>query len=236
MNKPRETFHCKPSIQIQGSWMIGLSSLEVYNSIFNITTDNNQFEHYKDPLDSGFSFTELKDKIAELLDLSPNTPEDLEHKATGPNIIKAYRALSKEESQTDGQYYLLLNYIQSPFRDFESYLRISTGLNEDDIHLIIKQYHSKFITHEISPGIYTIEDISEVLSRGFEKEFEIRGKIQPNTEYDKSDSIIIEGDNNTMKTKFILGSVINASRFDEKSFLSTILDLTPYWNYKSHNE
>ena len=44
MTKTRETFHFKPPISIQGSRMIGLTSLEVYNSIFNITEDNNKFE------------------------------------------------------------------------------------------------------------------------------------------------------------------------------------------------
>ena len=42
MIKPRETFHFKPPIQIQGSWMLGLVDLEVYNSIYNIT--NNKFQ------------------------------------------------------------------------------------------------------------------------------------------------------------------------------------------------
>ena len=37
MIKPRETFHFTPPFQIKGDWMIGLTSLEVYNSIFNIT-------------------------------------------------------------------------------------------------------------------------------------------------------------------------------------------------------
>ena len=123
----------------------------------------------------------MKDKIAELLDLSQITPEDLEHKTRGPDIINAYRELSIEESQTGGYYFLVLNCTQSSFRDFESYLRILTGLNEDDIQLILKQYISKFITYEISPGFYTFKDISEVMLRGFEKEVEIRGEIQPNT-------------------------------------------------------
>ena len=38
MIKPRETFHFNPPIQINGDWMVGLTDLEVYNSIFNITT------------------------------------------------------------------------------------------------------------------------------------------------------------------------------------------------------
>ena len=35
MIKPRETFHFKPPIHIKGDWMLGLTDLEVYNSIFN---------------------------------------------------------------------------------------------------------------------------------------------------------------------------------------------------------
>ena len=49
MIKPRETFHFKPLIQVKGDWMIGLVDLEIYNSIFNITKENNKFELYKFP-------------------------------------------------------------------------------------------------------------------------------------------------------------------------------------------
>ena len=37
MIKPKETFHFKLPINIKGEWMSGLTDLEVYNSIFNIT-------------------------------------------------------------------------------------------------------------------------------------------------------------------------------------------------------
>ena len=33
-----------------------------------------------------------------------------------------------------------MGYARSPFRDFESYVRIVVGLHEDDIQLTIKQY------------------------------------------------------------------------------------------------
>ena len=48
MNEPRETFHCNPPIQTERDMMIGLASLDVYNSIFNITAKNNKFELYTD--------------------------------------------------------------------------------------------------------------------------------------------------------------------------------------------
>ena len=38
MVNARELFHFNPPIQIKGDWMIGLTSQEVYNSVFNIRT------------------------------------------------------------------------------------------------------------------------------------------------------------------------------------------------------
>ena len=37
-----------------------------------------------------------------------------------------------------------MGYARSPFRDFESYLRIVVGLDEDDIQLNLKKIQSKF--------------------------------------------------------------------------------------------
>ena len=88
MIKPREIFHFDPAIPIEGSWMLGLTSLEMYKSIFNMTQQNNIFELYTDPFDSDFSFTELKDKVAEFVGLSDISIEDLEHEKYGPNFQK----------------------------------------------------------------------------------------------------------------------------------------------------
>ena len=49
--KPRETFHFNPPIHTKGDWMLGLIDLEVYNSIFIITKENNKFELYTDTFD-----------------------------------------------------------------------------------------------------------------------------------------------------------------------------------------
>ena len=47
MTKPRKTFHSNPPIQIKEDLMLGLTDLEVYNSIFNINTTNYKFKLYK---------------------------------------------------------------------------------------------------------------------------------------------------------------------------------------------
>ena len=65
------------------------------------------------------------------------------------------------KSSTDGYITLLLGYAASPFGDIGSYFRITGGLNEDDIQLILKQCISKFVSHEKPPGNYSIIDNSE---------------------------------------------------------------------------
>ena len=90
MTKPRDTFHFNPPIQIKGDWMLGLTDLEVYNSIFNKTKENNKFELYTDTFDE-FLFMELKDEVQEILGISNITDDHLEDEIIGPRIIKAYR-------------------------------------------------------------------------------------------------------------------------------------------------
>ena len=76
LTKPRETFSItRPfNLDFDSNWMVGLTILVVYISIFIILEENNKFEHYTDCSDDKFSFVELKDKIAEVLGLSHISP------------------------------------------------------------------------------------------------------------------------------------------------------------------
>ena len=121
---------------------------------------------------------------------------------------------------------LLVGYSRSLFQDFESYLRIVVGLDEEDIQLILKQYNSHFITYELTRGIYTIQDISDTI----------------HTFSGHSEIIEIEYDDICMKTKFILKYIggqkkfgLGKLRFDERSFFHTLLGFEPYWDYKPTN-
>ena len=44
LKQPRQTFHFNTPIWIERAWMLGLTNLEVYNSVFNLTEENNKFE------------------------------------------------------------------------------------------------------------------------------------------------------------------------------------------------
>ena len=231
LTKSREIFLFNPPISIEDSWMLGLVSLELYQSIFNITQENTEFELFTHDSDDDFSFVELKDKVAEVLGLADITAEELEHEIHGPDLNKINRKLSIEKSL--GFYVLLYDYTHSTFRDFESYLRVLTGLDEDDIQLVLKQYNSKFITYKISPGFYTFTHLADVFSRGFESNFEI-GKLRPYRIDDKSHSVTIECDNVSLITKLIVRHEIRVLRVDKKSFFSTILGFSPYWDCKNY--
>ena len=112
-----------------------------------------------------------------------------------------------------------MGFFKSPFRDFESYHEILTGLDYDDIQIISQQYFSKINTYETFPGIYLNKNFTEVLSSGFKSEIGIREKMRLIVEYDRLNSIIIEYDDFAMRTKLIVRAYILALRFDQKSFL-----------------
>ena len=227
MNKSKETFHFKPPIQIKGDWMIGLTDLEVYNSIFNITEQNNKLEIYKfpDEKSGGVTYEKVRDEIEKDLDIEDITAEDLQDEIIGPIIIEEYNEQVTKRMNDEQYMNILAIYTRSVFQDFESFLRTQIDLVEDDIKLVLDEYNSNFKTYELTPGIYTYRDIAEALYYILQDEY-------PNS----SSQILIRLDDITRKTKLVVRSGIIAIRFDEKSFFSTILGFTPGWDYKHYNQ
>ena len=227
MIKPKQTFHFKPPISIEGSWMIGLTDLEVYNSIFNIIEENNKFKLYKFPDEKagGITYEKVRDEIEKDLDIEDITAEDLQDDIIGPIIIEEYEEQVTKRMNDEQYMNILAFYTSSVFQDFESFLRTQIDLVEDDIKLVLDEYNSSFITYELEPGIYTFKDISEALYNIIQSEYPVPGNV-----------IDIEYDDITMKTKLEVKAGIIAIRFDEKSFFSTILGFTSGWDYKHYNK
>ena len=124
MIKPRETFHFKPPIQVKGDWMIGLVDLEVYNSIFNITEENNKFKLYKFPDEKagGITYTKIRDEIEKDLDISDITATDLQDDIIGPIINGEYNEQVTKRMKVEQYMNILAIYNSSVFQDFESFL------------------------------------------------------------------------------------------------------------------
>ena len=91
------------------------------------------------------------------------TPFHLQQENIGPSITEALKKLRLEKSSADGCLIILKRYPRSPFRDFQSYLRVIVGLVEKCNQLILKQYIWNFVTYKITPEIYTIKGFSEAV-------------------------------------------------------------------------
>ena len=113
-------------------------------------------------------------------------------------------------------------YAGSLIQHFETYLRVTGDLNEDDSQLIAKKYNSHFVTHEITLGIYSIKDFSDA--------------VYPLG--DHKVTLPIEYDVFSMKTKVFLtrfGSTFGVLGFDENFFCNTLIGFTNYCDYKATN-
>ena len=121
MFKPRETFHFTPPVQIKGDWMIGLTDLEVYNSIFNITEENNKFKLHKfpDEKSGGITYEKVRDEIERDLDISDIAAADLQDDLIAPIIIEEHKAQVTKRMKNEQYMNIVAGYVGSVFQDFD---------------------------------------------------------------------------------------------------------------------
>ena len=114
-NKPRGLFHFIPSPQIERDWMIGLTTLEVYNSFFNMTEENNKFQFFifLDEKAGGISYEKGRDGIERDLDISDITATDLLDEIIAPILIEEYREQVPKRMEDGGYMNLLSGYPSS---------------------------------------------------------------------------------------------------------------------------
>ena len=207
--------------------MLGFTSLEVYNSIYNKTEENNKIELYKFPDDKSgaISFEKVREEIEKDLDITDITATDLQDEIIVPVIIDEYREQVTKRIEDGALMNFLAGYHTSVFQDFEACLRTKIDLVENDIRLVLDKHNSNFLTYEIQPGIHNSKDLSSAL-------FNILQPEHPAS----SNVIVIEFDDITEKTKLVVKSGIIAIRYDEKLFFNTIFGFTAGWDYNHYNE
>ena len=78
--KPRRTFSFNPSniLGFDFKWMIGFTSIEIYNIFLETTGENDKMELYTDLVDE-FSFTEIIDEHEEFHGIPDTSPKLLLH-------------------------------------------------------------------------------------------------------------------------------------------------------------
>ena len=119
MTKPKQTFHFKSPISIEGSSMIGLTDLEVYNSILNITEEKNKFKLYKfpDEKSGGITYEKVRDEIERYLDISDLTAADIQDDLKAPVISNEYNEQVAKRMKDVGYVNIAAGYVSSVFQD-----------------------------------------------------------------------------------------------------------------------
>ena len=159
----------------------------------------------------------IRDEVERVLNISDITATDLKDDLISSMNIEEYRAKVSKTIKNDEYMRILAVFNSSIFQDFESFLRTEIHLVEDDIRLVLDQYNSGFITFELKSDFYTFKDLSEVLFTILQPEYELF-----------NNSVVIEFDDITMKTKMVVRSGNIDIGFEEKSFFSTILGVSTH--------
>ena len=187
--------------------MIGLTSLEMYNSFLKTLQDNFKFELYKPSglLNGENIYETVRNTVNDNLGISDITQDLLDDETIGPIIIEGQRKTYQEKKRANPLINMLHRYKRSIFQDFENFLRTEVDLVEHDIRVILDEYNSS-----MSLMIFRLvfNGLTEVLLRNLQHKLD-----------GDDNAICIELDDITMKTKMVVRPGIIAIIFDEKSFL-----------------
>ena len=214
MNKQMQTFSFNPPINLieEGKWLLGVSSFECTNSVFNITHENNSFSiiipgHYQNESDE-----KTIDQLNKLLELRSENGIELhieQVRKKGLILINDYSLSSlgtfKEE--------IFEELKKAKYNDLED-LVYRFRLTYDEIIdiLDLKYIPTKKTGYSIQPNIYNVVDLNKTLKN-----------ILPNNV--KINVTIDEKKNKT-------DSKINQTLiFTNKSFFYTVLGFTQSHSY-----
>ena len=214
MDKQMQSFSFNPPINLveEGKWLLGVSSLECTNSVFNITNENNSFSiivpgHYED------KFAEKTiDDLNKLLELKSLELHVEKVRERGNKIKKGDNEYKL--SDFDNQKHEILEELKNAkYNDLED-LVYRMRLSYDEIMdiLDLKYIPTKRTRYSLNPGIYEVVDLNNTLKH-----------ILP-------DNVKVNITIDDIRLKSNL-KINQTSIFTEKSFFYTILCFTQSRSY-----
>ena len=165
MNQQTQSFSFNPSIKLveEDKWLLGISSFECTNSVFNITGENHSLSiiipgHYQNKFDE-----KTIDNLNKLLELKSLELHVAEFKKRGNKIIigdNEYK-LSDFDSQKNEILEKLKNVKYNDLEDLVYRMRLSY----DEIMYILdlKYIPTKRTGYSLNPGIYEVIDLNNTL-------------------------------------------------------------------------
>ena len=214
MNKQMQSFSFNPPIYLveEGKWLLGVSSFECTNSVFNITNENNSFSinipgHYQSE-----SSEKTIDELNKLLELRSLELHVKEVKKRG-NKIKIADKEYKLSDFDDQKNETIEEFKKVKYNDLED-LVYRMRLSYDEIMdiLDLKFIPTKRTGYSLDPGIYEVIDLNNTLKYILPKNVKVNITI---------DDIRLKSYLKTNQTLI----------FTERSFFYTILGFTQTRSY-----
>ena len=165
MNRQMQTFSFNPPINLfeEGKWLLGVSSFECTNSLFNITNENNSFSiiipgHYETESDE--KTIDNLNKFLELKSLELHV-EEVRKRGNKIKIGDNEYQLSDFDTQKNE---ILEELKNAKYNDLED-LVYRMRLSYDEIMNILdlKYIPTKRTGYSLSPGIYEVVDLNNTL-------------------------------------------------------------------------
>ena len=214
MNKQMQTFSFKPPINLveEGKWLLGVSSFECTNSVFNITNENNSFSfiipgHYE--TESAEKTIDELNKLLELKYLELHVDE-VKKRGNKIKIGDSEYKLSDFDTQKNEILEELKNVKYNDLKDLVYRMRLSYDEIMDILDL--KFIPTKRTGCSLNPGIYEADDLNNTLKYNLPDDVKVSVTI---------DDIRLKSNLKTNQTLI----------FTEKSFFYTILGFTRSQSY-----
>ena len=179
MKKQMQTFSFNPPINLfeEGKWLLGVTSLECTNSVFNITNENNSFStiipsHYK----TEFAEKTIDDlnKLLELRSLELHV-EEVRKRGNKLKIADNEYKLSDFDTQKNE---ILEELKKAKYNDIKDLVyRMKLTYNEIIDILDFEYIPTKRTGYSLNPGIYEVNDLNNTLKHLLPDNVKVSGTI-----------------------------------------------------------
>ena len=155
MNKQKESFSFDLPLELPEQWMMGVTSLEVYNTLYNITEKNNKHKLFEtDKMLKEYKVaTEFMSKIKKLYETSGNK---------GISIIEEIKKLINDD------YFKKVTLSENYYDDLNEIIDQSNQNIKDKTKIIVLEEY-RIVTDcleiEIPPGAYELIDINNAIQQ-----------------------------------------------------------------------
>ena len=170
MNKQKESFSFDIPLDLPEQWMMGVTSLEVYNTVYNNNEKNNKFKIL------------LKDEQLKSLNVDTQLVMNVEYLYRICDM-QSTSGIEKNNNFFVDSYSKNKKLIK---KDFDQLKKVSIQINQNikDKTIIIPEFgiENDFVEIELTPGVYELVDINKIVKQKLsDSDFEFEFNIEADT-------------------------------------------------------